>query len=283
MSDYRNNREYISQSELKAMHERPQEWRLRRIGALPAKLPTDDMRIGTMLHKFILQQHEFHESYVVMPAFQLSPENKTKQGKRTDSTNTEFYREAVIRFHEQNLGKEIIEEQELHTIEFMAESIATHAEANKLLSDYDSIEQELYGEWRGVKIKGQLDILKRGNRIVDLKKTKSADPIKFGYSIVDFGYDVQVAMYMLLCELNGFKIPSTEFYFVCVEETSPYRVSVQHTTEQIENGGLSKLKDLLDEYKRRTEEDDWLLSWQTGVVPVQVPRSYDYQKEMIYE
>lgn len=287
MSDYYSNRTHISQSELKAMHKNPHEWHEIRCGRLPPKKPTDDMKLGNILHCRLLEPHLFTERYATMPAFNLDPENLTKKGKRSTSTNTDYYEAKVAEWIDKNKGREFVDEETIAQVDFMIQAIYRHDQTFDLLSacNVHDNEMEIFAEYRGVKIRGKLDAINHNKtRIIDLKKTQSAEPEQFGKSVIDYGYDVQLAMYLTLVERSmGVTLSPEDYYFILVEDTAPYRVGVQHGTEEMLSLGQAKLIDYLEEYKHRTETNDWLKSWQTGIVPVQLPQWAFSKREKVYE
>ncbi len=71
--------------------------------------------------------------------------------------------------------------------------------------------------------------------LVDLKTTQCASPKAFGASCLKYGYLGQAAWYTDGCErLTGIKRP---FYFVAVESSAPYLVTVFRVTDaQLEIG-----------------------------------------------
>lgn len=283
---YYENRTHISQSELKAMHANPQEWSEIRCGRLPKKKPTADMKLGNILHCRLLEPHLFTERYATMPAFEMDALNATDAGKQSTSKATKYYKQKSAEWIDKNKGREFVDEETIAQVDFMIHAISNHKEVCELLyADIMDFEKEVFTEYRGVKIRGKLDAINHNKtRIIDLKKTQSAEPEQFGKSVIEYGYDIQLAMYLTLVELSlGVTLSPEDYYFILVEDAAPYRVGVQHGTEEMLRLGQAKLIDLIEEYKRRTETNNWLKSWQTGIVPVQLPRWAFNNKEKVYE
>lgn len=70
----------------------------------------------------------------------------------------------------------------------------------------------------------------RGTAIVDLKTTKDAAPQRFRKSVAEYGYFQQAAFYIDVAALAGIEVEN--FYFVAVETTAPYLMSVTQIDER---------------------------------------------------
>ena len=139
--------------------------------------------LGTHLHCAVLEPNEFIKNYVTMPEY-----GSSAAGKR----NAELF--------EQNMkGKIILDTKTYETVVNMRESILAHPVARKLLTSPGQSEVSIFGEIQGMKVKIRPDrkpdpAAFSGQRfIVDVKKTADID--KFLYSVRDFGYHRQAAMY----------------------------------------------------------------------------------------
>lgn len=200
---------------------------------------------GSLLHAAMLEPDDFKDSYAIGPDVNLS----TKIGK-----------EEWEKFKADSVGKELIRGKDGEKIIGMRRSIWRHPLASALL--HAAGDRELSFTWidhlTRVVCKGRLDkkvIDRRGNRVVDLKKTRKVHPDKFARSVIDYGYHMQAAHY-----LNGSAelSDSVEFYdIIGVEETPPYEVCVFKMTDEFLEEGRRQLLLQLGRYKRACEANLW--------------------------
>lgn len=160
--------------------------------------PTDDMILGTALHTAYLEPSEAAERIAVWAG-----------GRR--------YGKEWTLFREANKDRIIITESQKYQLQGMVESLRK-AEIVKALTMTDRIEVELgavgyFHEWL---MKSRCDALST-DAIIDLKKVRTADPRKFTYAAIEYGYHIQAAVYRKLFDRD-------RFILVCVEDQPPYDV-----------------------------------------------------------
>jgi exodeoxyribonuclease VIII len=190
--------------------------------------PTPAMVFGSSFHDALLLPAEFPNRYVAAPKF----DKRTNAGKA-----------AAAEFEAANVGKTLVDPEEMESIKGMADAIKAHPEASKFLAAGTS---ELSCFWNdaetGVLCKARPDLLLDNGTIVDIKTTNDASFSEFQKSIANFRYHVQAAWY-----LDGVKKfqPADSFVFVAVEKKPPYAVAVYMIDEaSIEKGREEYRKNL---------------------------------------
>lgn len=158
--------------------------------------PTDDMILGTALHTAYLEPDEAAERIAVWAG-----------GRR--------YGKEWTLFREANKGQIIITESQKYQLAGMVESLRQSKLVSWMTSRVE-VEVGVVGDFHGWLMKARCDAISSG-AIVDLKKVRSADPRKFTYSIVEYGYHIQAAVYRRLFDRD-------RFILVCVEDQPPYDV-----------------------------------------------------------
>jgi hypothetical protein len=158
------------------------------------------MRVGTGVHALLLEPDEFESRFVVMPDFHLDEANVTKEGKRSETRATAYYKEKVAEFAKQTNGKSILSRSESDECLMCIESIHSRPAMSKLIAE-SSHEVTVYGEIEGVEFKGRIDAL-TSDAIVDLKTTADVSPLVFGKRFFNLGYDFKLSIYRDLIRQN---------------------------------------------------------------------------------
>jgi hypothetical protein len=106
----------------------------------------------------------------------------------------------------------------------------------------------------GILLRGRFDWL--GEWIIsDYKTAKDASPEGFARSVANYGYHMQAAWYLDLCELNG--EPREAFAFVVQEKAEPYMVAVYDLDDTALEIGARRNRRALDLYRQCLDEDRW--------------------------
>lgn len=201
---------------------------------------SDAVDLGTHLHCAVLESNEFIKNYVTMPDY-----GSSAAGKR----NSELF--------EQNMkGKIILDTKTYETVMNMKESIIAHPVARQLLTSPGHSEVSIFGEIQGMKVKCRPDRIplpiNDQHFVVDLKKTADID--KFLYSVRDFGYHRQNALYSdIYYQLTGFR---PRFVFVVVGEKRSigrYPVRVWELPSDIVEIGRTEYLDGLEKCRELDE------------------------------
>jgi hypothetical protein len=207
-ADYRNE-VGISQSMLKPMFVSPEHYKHQ---FTEQREVTKPMLIGTATHLACFQPSLFDKEVVVSKKFDL---RKTQD--KLDSA----------KFHEENAGKIIINDEEFDLIASMADKVREHPIFMDVTSKGDA-EVSVFSDvlpYKDIKLKGRMDWVNWEKGIIlDLKTTNAnlSNMYEVKNVILDNLYAIQNAMYMLLLEHNG--IENLRFIFIMVEKNPPHGV-----------------------------------------------------------
>lgn len=176
---------------------------------------TDSMKMGTMIHQFILTPEDFYETYIIAPS-------EVPNDKRTSA-----YKEFA-----KGQTKEILFQSDIEELERIRENVLHYRFEGSCLEDYLSVsEKEISLFWdlkllgKDVQCKGKVDMLfMNGDRgiIFDFKKTQ--DCTKFGKSVEQYKYYRQANFYTTGLKVLYPHLTSVRFIFLTVEESAPYGV-----------------------------------------------------------
>ncbi len=128
---------------------------------------------------------------------------------------------------------------------------------------FDDHESELSVRWEmdnGVKCQSRFDwIQPHPGKIIDLKTANDANPQKLDKKILDFGYDVQEAMYLQAANKTWPDMAGRfTWEFIFVEPEPPYMVSVVETDSSMS---------WLGEHKLQRAADKWKSCLESGIFP----------------
>ena len=208
-----------------------------KVSGLIADEQTPAMRLGSMIHRAILEPETVAGAWVVKPEGMTFT---TKEGKEWKAAQT----------------LPIITSQEADTISGMRDSVHAHPAVKRVLANART-EVSLFANGEdGVLRKARIDALPEGgNVIVDIKSCQSADPDLMAKSVVAYRYDVQAAYYLDICKLLG--IDKSEFLFVCVEKLPPYAVAVYALDQDAISWGRMQYQRDLALIKDCEAKDHW--------------------------
>ena len=214
----------------------PAHFKAKLDGLIPDE-QTPAMRLGSMIHRAILEPETVSGAWVVKPE---GMKFTTKEGKEWQAAQT----------------LPIITAAEADTITGMRESVWAHPAVKRVLANAKT-ECSLFANGEdGVLRKARIDALPEGgNVIVDIKSCQSADPDMMAKSVANYRYDVQAAYYLDLCQLLG--MDKTEFLFVCVEKQPPYAVAVYALDQDAIEWGRKQYQRDLAAVKHCMAEDHW--------------------------
>jgi len=154
-------------------------------------------------------------------------------------------------FKVEHAGKKILIPSEVRAVEGMRRSLEKHQRAMDLLDD--GVQENLI-TWslKGRACAGTPDVVRPKNgrkRLVELKTDQSAAPWHFKFKARKFAYHAQVNWYetgLGLCSQYE-PGPVDEVFFVVVESTAPYPVTVIEVGECIRRQGRAVWEPWLDE------------------------------------
>ena len=111
----------------------------------------------------------------------------------------------------------------------------------------------------GVKCQSRLDwIQPETGRIIDLKTCADSSPDKLEKAILNFGYDIQEAMYTKACE-KAYPEMAGRFTweFLFIETSAPYMVSIVETDSTMSFLGNHKLERASETWSQCLESGKW--------------------------
>lgn len=191
---------------------------------------TSALIFGTAFHSFVLEPENFAEDYYVITK---KIDRRTKEGK---SLWAEI----------ESSGKIPIPGEDVQAFGEMRENILSVKAAAVLLKGEKERSYFWTDKLTGVKLKCRPDCrtdLKTTSVIVDLKTTENASTDKFIRSCVNYGYDLQAAMYKQGVETIEGK--PHKFVFIAVEKSPPYACNIIEMDESFIKKGETDLRSYL--------------------------------------
>jgi len=193
---------------------------------------SDAMRLGSAIHLALLQPDEYVKQVKEQPEFNL----RTKDGKAEKA-----------KFLALNHDKIILDSDEAEIVRGIVESVGSIKTASSILKSGD-VEVSAFAEIDGFHVKARMDILHKTCPIIfDIKTTSDCSAREFTKSIVDYGYDVQGALYCDVME----KITGQPhgFGILAVEKKPPYTFSVYQLDDVFIEYGRRGYRSLIEKYK----------------------------------
>lgn len=170
---------------------------------------------------------------------------------QADNFRTKAAQELKAMAYEEN--KIPILQKDMDTID---EAVENAKEQIKQLAPYffEDHQSELSVRWtmdNGVKTQSRFDWIKpETGLIIDLKTANDANPQNLDRKILDFGYDIQEALYMQCANKTWPDMAGRfKWEFIFVEPEPPYMVSVVETDTSMTWLGESKVKRASDKWK----------------------------------
>lgn len=162
---------------------------------------TTAMRIGTLVHRAILEPDEYERTVV------------TYDGRRAGNAWKEF--------EEYHRDRDIVTKDESHKIETMACAVRLCPQALDVLAECDQRELPVEWEFEGVPFRGIIDAIGHSS-IVDLKVTANVEPDAIRRIVWERRYYMQLAMYAHAAGTVGYDVD--EAYILAIESNPPYHV-----------------------------------------------------------
>ena len=214
----------------------------------PERKPTPAMLLGTLTHACILEPDLFNKQFTVVAS------RNTKKGK-------EEAKEA-----EEN-GMTAVTQSDMDLALKMREAVYQDEEAKQLLKE--GVAEKSW--WRddektGLTMKARSDWY-TGDIIVDLKTSRSgASPKEFGKAVANFGYHLQNAHYLNVCDAK-------RFIFLVVQSEFPFDTALYELDSQALQEGQRLCRQGLDRIAECTMSDHWPHhSEQGGIQTLSLPR-----------
>lgn len=209
--------------------------------------PTDDLIVGSALHKVVLEPTTWDKEFIVLPP---NVDRRTKAGK-----------EAYEAFIATVGDRQVITQEQFETIIAMKEAINANKYAVALLQG--THEQSMYAvdELTGENIKTRPDCWRKiGDRLVitDLKSCRSALSDDFMRDVVKYAYDLQAYMYcMNASKVLGIPIENIDFVFICVQKSEPHLINILQADQYVLERGEALFREYIGTYKECKETGEW--------------------------
>lgn len=230
----------LSQSGMKALLRSPRHFRAMR--AMNKAKP--EFEVGHAAHAMILG---VGSPVVEIPAKLLSVDG----GIRTTAA-----KEFVKKAHE--AGQTPLKPPVYTAVKAMVDAVLKNDKARGLLERPGYTEASLFADdpATGVNLRSRLDRYADGIPI-DIKSTTDVQLRKITTAIVDFGYDVQAAVYREMLRLVMGDEPEP-MHFVFVEKTFPHEVRVIRLADPAwVAGGERKMREAIDLFAWCNERGEW--------------------------
>jgi len=185
------------------------------------------MALGTAVHQAILEPHEFFDNYHVIH----------KIDKRTKAGKDEYKKQIEL------ADNKIVLESDTHEI---IKSITQEFKKNKLAQHYCKGEMELshYTKMNGIDVRVRPDCINTvSNFISDVKTCQDNSPSAFKRDVYNWGYHLQAAFYMDVCNIDNFK-------FIACQTKYPYTVEVYTLDEKDIEFGRMGYKNALRQWEK---------------------------------
>lgn len=237
-ADY-HSQKAVSKSGLDLIRKAPAIFKHRRENPL---LPTDAMRMGTLVHTAVLEPHLL-DDLMIAPKF----DRRTSAGKA-----------AYEAFMIESEGKELVTQDELDKLRDITRAVHAHPGAAKALAQLVEVETSIF--WTdpetGIECRCRPDGVLSSGVIVDLKTTRGAAMEDFQKSVAQYRYHVQSAFYSDgYAAAYGATPPG--FVFIAVETEPPYLVACYVASAAMIARGRSDYQTDLRTYAWCIENDEW--------------------------
>jgi hypothetical protein len=204
---------------------------------------TKSMRIGSMVHKMVLEGSEaFDKAYASPPKDGVKKPTAAQLSAKKPSEKTLEQIKLWEEYEKSTEGKLSPRPDELATAMKCASAVSSHKLASDIISSIEAPEVTIVYDAFGQPMRSRLDGITKGGAVVDLKTTQDASPQEFKRSFYKYNYGLQKYVYSL-AYYKAYNQWPKEFYFV-VEETKPPFHTAVYT-----------IPDSSDEYWKKVFED----------------------------
>lgn len=211
---------------------------------LDSQRDTPAMRVGTALHRLVLEGREALES-----AFAVGGPINEKTGKPYGADTQRFA------MWEAEQGKPVLSLDQMHQVESMAAAIGRSTAATGLLAQCPRRELSMIGSLHGQRVKARGDAYGDG-MLLDIKTTgRGAGRADFERTIGSLGYGLQSAVYANVAWDVG--LPVDDFVFIVVESEPPYDVGVYRIDDEVIDLYEQALPRLLERYADCVSRNHW--------------------------
>ena len=190
---------------------------------------TDDIILGRAIHCAILEPEKLKERFQFIDL----------DMRKTDHKNL------AKEFEEKNIT--VLKHKNLEIIENIMKNLDTSKLFKTLISYPDkSVEKKLHGIIDGVEFYGTPDFVCE-NLILDIKTTQDCHFDDFKWTVKNYHYDLQAAIYQQLVFLNTGK--TLPFVILAIDKKAPYHFNFFKLTDETLMFGQQKLNKCIEIYK----------------------------------
>lgn len=206
--------------------------------------PSPALDIGDALHRMVFEG-------ATLRSFVVADAGVTRRQKQWDP----------LAFSARAAGRVPLTADEAQVVYEMHRRV-TESPAGLSLINQPKALREVTAVWSdeetGVWCRAKLDLLSltAPGYILDLKSTSNADPRRFSYSCRDYGYTMQVGMYLAGVEALLGPDAVRGFIIVAVEKEPPYRIEWYDMEAHIE-AGRKQFREALRVYAQCQATGDW--------------------------
>jgi hypothetical protein len=235
--EYLGKKDYISASDIKNFLKSPKYYHYNKYLKKKKEEAGRHFIVGSALHETILESEKFFENYVIAPKF----DKRTSEGKKK-------YEEFTI----QNLGKKILNEDEMDMIVEMGKNAVNNSTLESLIKDsYRELSIYTIDEKTGLKIKLRPDIYcKNFSTITDIKTCLSSSQKDFKSNVYSYGYSITCAFYKDFANREN-------YVFCAIEKEAPYQISLYQLSDEMETYGRVSYRKALDLMKWSYDNNFW--------------------------
>lgn len=262
--NYHSDLTHVNSTALKKIEKSPLSFFTEFYGEKKKQTPA--MRLGSLLHKAVLEPKKFDEMFVVMPKFV----GKTLQG--VESANSKEAKEKRANWLQSlKPGAQVLTFEEKKQLEGMIESILRHSDAANILKLGVTERAGFYTDPEtGIACRIKPDLYDSNYQILmDVKTTQDVSLRAFEKAIVNYGYALQLGMYSSGCLAIDDK-PVEHAFFICIEKTAPYEVAVYEADQTLRKKGAELYRSALQKLKSCIQANSWP-SYQTQIQPISFP------------
>lgn len=243
---------YLSSSDIKLLLKSPRHF----IEKKP-KDPTPEMKLGSLVHSFLLEPHTVAEKYIVKPD---GIDRRTKEGKLK-----------WLDFLEQTIGKTIVDQDEWDLAAQISENLMR--ERGPLFQGDTVKEGTIFfdGQYGNI-LKARPDLINLTSGIIfDIKVTGNCDFSSFQRSVAGFGYHIQAQHYLTACRQEFKK--DFDFVWIVIERDPPFGHRL-YTADRVTLNIAEREIDLaISTHKKCLEKNDWPC-YDANVTTVGLPAYY---------
>jgi len=263
--EYHEDISHVSSSMLKSLLDSPRIFEGKHITGTIKESQAKHFVIGRAVHCLALEPQFFNQQFAIAPC----NDRRLKPFKSWAAT--------------QEAEKQLLTKDEGAHVIAAVKSLGSHPTFGSCMASGGVVEQShrwVDEDAGGVPCRFRPDKLCLNTRIVlDLKTVETCSAYRFQKNAADFWYDVQAAHYEAgAVECYG----DVAWYvlFAVVEVKPPYRMRIFKLSDDDLEAGRVWRDHAMQEYARRTLEDDWADRDETNIIPTELAKFTRFRKEI---